>query len=136
MSFGNSDRSSTPNNAENIGDFPSLNSGNTPPTEFIGEMPSDFDPNNLPEDFSPENMPGDFDFNNIPQNEAPETDDNTNNSSEANAVQPQNNRTDRTKTEMPQSSGNPTSDTSPVILLVISAIVLLVGIVFALKFKK
>lgn len=136
MPFGNSDRGSTSENAENIGDFPSLNSGNTPPTEFNGEMPSGFDPNNLPEDFSPENMPGGFDFNNIPQNETPETDDNTNNSSEANAVQPQNNRTDRTKTEMPQSSGNPTSDTSPVILLVISAIVLLVGIVFALKFKK
>lgn len=136
MPFGNSGRNSATNNAENIGDFPSLNSGNTPPTEFNGEMPSDFDPNNLPEDFSPDNMPGDFDFNNIPQNEAPETDDNTNNSSEAYAVQPQTNRPDRTKMEKPQSSGDPISDTSPIILLVISAVILLGGIIFALKFRK
>lgn len=132
MSFGNQDLGAMTDNSTNP-----QNLEGTPPAGFNGEMPSDFDPNNIPEGFSPDNMPGDFDFNNKPPNAAPETDDNTNNSSETNAGQPQNNRSDRAAmSDFPPMNGGTASGSSSAILLVLSAVILLGGIGFAIKFKR
>ena len=133
--------------------------GNRP--DFGGRPPQGFDPGNMPEGFDPGNMPQDFDPNNAPEgfdpNNAPDGSDpngnpeqSTDNAGE-DSTAPKNEqnenapeRPDKGQGGRPQPGGSfpgmtgseTTDHTTEFILLGVSALVLLLGLGFALKFKR
>ena len=158
-----SDRRSKPDFG---GERPDFNG--QPPQGFGGEMPDDFDPNNMPDfggqppqDFDPNNMPDDFDPEKMPNGSAPfadtekaaeSTDDaevTENTDTPAEETASSDNDGDKAEENRPRSGERPdTGSFSPMgeapqqdnttgyILLGVSALILLLGLGFALKFKR
>ncbi|MBP0966644.1 MAG: CotH kinase family protein, partial [Oscillospiraceae bacterium] len=122
--------------------------GNMPEGFDPGNMPEGFDPGNMPEGFDPGNMPEDFDPGNMPGGFSGKKDsDEANADSQSDSAQnekpagqdgnAQGSRPQPGGSGFPGMSGTAQTDhTTDYILLGVSALVLLVGLGFALKFKR
>ena len=116
--------------------------GGQPPQGFGGDMPSDFDPENMPdfggrpENFDPENMPEGF----SPFGGRDNTGEDKNGSSGDAAQSKEKASGNGNRPDMgsfsPMNGASQRDDTTAYILLGVSALVLLFGIGFALKFRR
>ena len=145
------------------GDKPDF--GGQPPQGFGGEMPDDFDPGNMPDfggqppqGFDPDNMPGDFDPDNMPGGASPfgsekaaasNSDDDTEVTEQPDEAVSSDNNGDTAQGKRanigerpdmgsfsPMNGSNQQNNTTAYILLGVSALVLLLGLGFAFKFKR
>ena len=146
-------RSMSSSNWQTLAEKPDFG-GNMP--DFGGQMPQDFDPGNLPEGFTPGKMPGGMNPGNLPEGfsgkeqsgqnkndagEKPASDGQEKQPASGNQQQAQENRTGNSRPQpgsgFPGMNGSAQTDhTTEYILLGVSALVLLIGLGFALKFKR
>ena len=116
-----------------------FNPGNMPEGFEPGNMPEDFDPNNMPEDFDPSNMPGGFSGkkDGSDENADAQPDSGQNEKPADQDGQKQSSRPQPGGGGFPGMSGTAQTDhTTDYILLGVSALVLLIGLGFAVKFKR
>lgn len=119
--------------------------GDQPPQGFSGEMPEGFDPGNLPEGFDPNNMPGgmpDFGGSSTQTNESKTNGKSTETTKAASGSTPDatGKARDGERPDMggfsPMNGASQRDYTTEYILLGVSALILLIGLGFALKFKR
>lgn len=104
-----------------------------PPQGFGGDMPPDFDPNNMPPDFNPNDMPQNFDPNHMPQeNIEPQPD-----------AAPDGQSPDQADDGGIRPNAFPSMNEAAsqnhitaYILLAVSALILLIGLIFAIRFRR
>ena len=120
-----------------------------PPGDFDGDMPQppgDFDPENMPEDFDPNNMPQNPDQNNQSDSSA-SGDDSDSSNAQGNMTPPSDNQqqgeNQNANQNTPQLDNMPNmmgdesaTDLTSYILLGVSAVVLILGLGFAFKFRR
>jgi len=114
-----------------------------PPQDFDGEMPEGFDPNKIPDGFTPENKPETGDENKEIGEEATNNETNISSSDSEqneNTFRPSSESRENERPQMgdfPPMNGNEQSNNATAyIMLGVSALVLLLGLGYALKFKR
>ena len=111
-------------------------------SQFGGNMPNGFDPNNMPDDFDPSqfggNMPDSKNDNSSENSETEEisTDSGSEEKTNGNFERPEKSGERPQMNDFPMNGSSQQDNTTEYILLGISALVLLLGLGFAFKFKR